>query len=124
MKKLKIFALVAILSLVCLASAQAIPECICYGDVWYGGNQLTTYAVTSYSSPVNETANYTPASPFSPYFYFNGDSHWPTGTYYICITSGSYWYHTTVAHIYGSAVNLGSVTLNSGIHPKHRYSDE
>lgn len=120
MGKLKIFALAAILSLVCLTSAYAIPNCMCYGGVFYGGVQLWSFSVTSYSSPVNQTNNYTPSTSYMPTFYF-GRTYWAAGDYHICIMDASgHWYHTTVNHPAGGCVNLGNLNLNSGIHPQHQ----
>ncbi|MHB8157434.1 MAG: hypothetical protein ACYDEQ_08595 [Desulfocucumaceae bacterium] len=124
MGKLKILALAAILSLVCLTSAYAIPDCMCCGGVYYGGTQLWTFSVTSYSSPVNQTTYYTPSTSYMPTFYF-GHSTWATGTYYICIQDPSgHWYHATINHTYSNYINLGDITLSSIAHPQHRESNE
>ncbi|MBI5804530.1 hypothetical protein HZA73_00635 [candidate division TA06 bacterium] len=114
MSKVKIIVLAFMLSLICLATAYATPDCVCWGYVYYGGSQVTSYTCELYNSPINDFKTFNTTS-----WYHMGLLTWPTGTYYLCVKDTyGHWYHYTISHVYGNNEQV-TANLSSSSHPRH-----
>lgn len=127
-KILVTLSLLAVLA-VMASSASALPW-LCGGWVkvdttWTNGVEVTciqnnwhTHSVDGVDYLMN------PPQVHAGYFLLNGTPLPPAGTYTVCFRYGLLWKHVTFSFDGSTAVNLGTVVLQGGVHPPHRVEQE
>jgi|GEM_PF-2703609 hypothetical protein len=115
MKKALFTVMIATALLIVLFTGQAIaiPQCTCFGYVYYDGNPASNITASLYTDDYCLiTSSFFPGNCF-----YVGDMYAASGYYRICIIDGSgHWYHARFYHNYAECTPLGNINLGTGLH--------